>query len=130
INTDANETVRPVHDRMPVVLPPELFNAWLGAGGEAADLLPPSPADWWTATPVPPRSTTPRRMTRRALLRCECRSMALSAAPTWCRYTPCRCGRPNNGSARHFAPCGILAAFAVEIGSGIGSSTEKKNTRK
>jgi putative SOS response-associated peptidase YedK len=29
LTTDANETVRPVHERMPVILPPADFEAWL-----------------------------------------------------------------------------------------------------
>ncbi len=29
LTTDANELVRPLHDRMPVILPPEAFDQWL-----------------------------------------------------------------------------------------------------
>lgn len=32
LTTAANETVAPVHERMPVILPPESFDAWLGGG--------------------------------------------------------------------------------------------------
>ena len=38
ITTDANELVRPVHDRMPVILPPADWAAWLGAQTKADDL--------------------------------------------------------------------------------------------
>jgi putative SOS response-associated peptidase YedK len=56
ITTQANERVRPVHDRMPVILPREQFDRWLDPdGNEPADLLPlrvPYPADRMAATPV------------------------------------------------------------------------------
>ncbi|MGR9037313.1 MAG: SOS response-associated peptidase family protein [Gammaproteobacteria bacterium] len=29
IATDSNELMRPIHDRMPVILAPENWNAWL-----------------------------------------------------------------------------------------------------
>ena len=48
ITTDANALVRPVHDRMPVILPPADWAAWLGAQTKADDLkalLKPLPAD-------------------------------------------------------------------------------------
>jgi len=48
ITTDANELVRPVHDRMPVILQPADWAAWLGAQTKADDLkalLKPLPAD-------------------------------------------------------------------------------------
>jgi putative SOS response-associated peptidase YedK len=32
ITTGANETLSPLHDRMPVIISPESFNAWLGKG--------------------------------------------------------------------------------------------------
>ena len=32
LTTAANETVAPVHERMPVILPAESFDAWLGGG--------------------------------------------------------------------------------------------------
>jgi putative SOS response-associated peptidase YedK len=37
VTTQANATVRPLHDRMPVVLPPDRWEAWLDRG--ATDLL-------------------------------------------------------------------------------------------
>jgi putative SOS response-associated peptidase YedK len=40
IVTDANELMRPIHDRMPVIVPPDDFERWLETGaGEALDLL-------------------------------------------------------------------------------------------
>ncbi len=49
LTTAANETVAPVHGRMPVILPPDAWDAWL-AGEEVA--LAPYPADAMTAHPV------------------------------------------------------------------------------
>ncbi len=48
ITTDANALVRPVHDRMPVILQPDDYAMWLGARSKAEDLkalLKPLPAD-------------------------------------------------------------------------------------
>jgi putative SOS response-associated peptidase YedK len=54
ITTDANDVVRPVHDRMPVILQPNEYNRWLHAdgAGAVADLLAPFPAEQMTATAV------------------------------------------------------------------------------
>ena len=49
LTTAANDTVAPVHGRMPVILPPETWDAWL-AGEEVP--LAPYPADAMTAHPV------------------------------------------------------------------------------
>ena len=49
LTTAANETVAPVHGRMPVILPPDAWDAWL-AGEEVP--LGPCPADAMTAHPV------------------------------------------------------------------------------
>src|SRR5262245_33896326 len=44
--TEVNAVVRPVHGRMPVIMPPEHFAAWLTAGTrEGAELLRPYPGD-------------------------------------------------------------------------------------
>ena len=48
ITTDANALVRPVRDRMPVILQPADYAAWLGAQAKAEDLkalLKPLPKD-------------------------------------------------------------------------------------
>ena len=56
ITTDANDKQGIIHHRMPVILPPETWDAWLGAEpAEAADLLEllvPSPAEELLAWPV------------------------------------------------------------------------------
>jgi putative SOS response-associated peptidase YedK len=56
ITTDPNETMKPIHDRMPVILPPEAWDAWLDPTNEdteaLAKLLVPAPADLLVARPV------------------------------------------------------------------------------
>ena len=49
LTTAANETVAPVHGRMPVILPPDSWDAWL-MGGDVP--LAPYPAGEMTAWPV------------------------------------------------------------------------------
>ena len=49
LTTAANETVAPVHGRMPVILPPDAYGPWL-AGEDVA--LAPYPTDDMTAHPV------------------------------------------------------------------------------
>ncbi len=39
ITTEANELVRPIHDRMPVILSPEAWSAWLDASTEKDHLM-------------------------------------------------------------------------------------------
>jgi putative SOS response-associated peptidase YedK len=49
ITTEANEVLKPVHERMPVILKPESYDEWLDAKGKNTDklqkLLVPYPAD-------------------------------------------------------------------------------------
>jgi len=52
VTTEANETLRPFHHRMPVILGPDGFDAWLGNGTDdrfdreaAGELLQPAPED-------------------------------------------------------------------------------------
>lgn len=58
ITTDANEVVRPIHDRMPVVLPPSAWDVWLDPANDDVDdlarLLVPAPDELVVATPVRP----------------------------------------------------------------------------
>ncbi len=56
LTTDANETVAPVHDRMPVILDREKADAWLEA--PASDLLRPAPPAALTGTPVSRRANS------------------------------------------------------------------------
>ena len=58
ITTDANALVAPIHDRMPVILPPEAFEAWLDPHGHDAAAL----SRW--LLPAPPESLTARIVSR------------------------------------------------------------------
>jgi len=56
VTTDANETVRPIHDRMPVILRPEDYDVWLDSKvsdpSRLLGLLEPFPDRELTAYPV------------------------------------------------------------------------------
>lgn len=56
LTTDANATVAPVHDRMPVILSPEKAALWLRE--PSTDLLAPAPLDALTGTPVSRRANS------------------------------------------------------------------------
>jgi len=67
IVTNANEIMRPIHDRMPVILAPENWDTWLeteakDAGG-LQSLLKPYLAEDMTAWPVSTRVNSPRNET-------------------------------------------------------------------
>ena len=51
-----NETMGPIHDRLPVILPPAAWDAWLDPTNDdteaLAKLLVPAPADLLVARPV------------------------------------------------------------------------------
>ncbi len=63
ITTDANELMRGIHDRMPVILASEDHAAWLDPANPATDklkaLLKPCPAGMMAAHPVSTRVNTP-----------------------------------------------------------------------
>lgn len=59
VTTSANETLKPYHHRMPVVLQPDMFDTWLGDGQEsredqerATTLMQPAPEDTLMVRPV------------------------------------------------------------------------------
>ncbi len=56
ITTDANDIVRPIHDRMPVILEPKSYDKWLdpevGDKAELRELLVPLPAEKMKTYPV------------------------------------------------------------------------------
>jgi putative SOS response-associated peptidase YedK len=59
VTTEANETLRPFHHRMPVILNSDSFDTWLGNGTEdrfdreaAGELLHPAPEDTVRVVPV------------------------------------------------------------------------------
>lgn len=61
LTTAANETMRAIHDRMPVILEPEDWPVWLGEqDGHATLLLRPAPEGTLKLWPVSPRVNTPK----------------------------------------------------------------------
>jgi putative SOS response-associated peptidase YedK len=63
ITTEANAVVRPVHERMPVILAPDDFAAWLDPHTSVADLhalLRPYPEGEMAAAPANPYVNNPR----------------------------------------------------------------------
>ena len=56
VTTKANRTLAPIHDRMPVVVPPEAFDLWLDCATvdatTAAALIAPAPENLLEAFPV------------------------------------------------------------------------------
>ncbi len=63
ITTTPNETIAPYHDRMPVILPPSAYDAWLAPGAQPLDrlraLLRPYAAAEMEAYPVSRRVNRP-----------------------------------------------------------------------
>jgi putative SOS response-associated peptidase YedK len=59
VTTDANELLRPVHDRMPVVLEPDVWDVWLDPDNDDLEelqaLLVPAPEDLLELVPVSTR---------------------------------------------------------------------------
>jgi putative SOS response-associated peptidase YedK len=56
LTTEANALMRPLHDRMPVIIPPEQYARWLDPelrdSGPLQELLAPYPAEAMEAMPV------------------------------------------------------------------------------
>ncbi|MFH1464480.1 MAG: SOS response-associated peptidase [Pseudomonadota bacterium] len=52
VTTRANATVAPLHERMPVLVPPSGFEAWLDPEADIAPLLGPAPDGALTALPL------------------------------------------------------------------------------
>jgi putative SOS response-associated peptidase YedK len=64
LTTAANAVLRPLHDRMPVILAAAEYSHWLDGNAPAAELTPlldPYPADEMTAYPVDTRVNSPSR---------------------------------------------------------------------
>jgi putative SOS response-associated peptidase YedK len=63
LTTGPNELIRPVHDRMPVILRPEEYDLWLDRDVQQVDrlrpLLRPFPAERMAFFPVSPRVNSP-----------------------------------------------------------------------
>ncbi|MBL0922106.1 MAG: SOS response-associated peptidase [Phycisphaerales bacterium] len=64
LTTDANDAIRPLHDRMPVILPPRAWSAWLDPDLHEADairpMLAPAPAESLEIVAVGSRVNSPR----------------------------------------------------------------------
>ena len=62
ITTEANELMKGIHDRMPVIVKPEDYSTWLDPANQATteleQLLKPYPAETMAAYPVSPRVNT------------------------------------------------------------------------
>lgn len=73
VTTEANELMRPLHDRMPVILPEEHFTQWLDPKNEeAADLeslLKPYPPAEMTAFPISTLVNSPRNESSDCIVR-------------------------------------------------------------
>ncbi len=60
ITTNSNELVRAIHDRMPVIIPPESYDRWLSTlDPDPRDLLVPYPAGPMTMWPISTRVNKP-----------------------------------------------------------------------
>ena len=63
LTTTPNAVVRAIHDRMPVILPPDAYNVWLDPAMRDVErvqaLLTPYPAEQMIAYPVSPRVNNP-----------------------------------------------------------------------
>ncbi len=72
ITTDANELLTPIHDRMPVILPPDAYEQWLDpqerADGGLRNLLKPYPSDEMEAYPVSTLVNSPANDTPECIL--------------------------------------------------------------
>jgi len=73
ITTTANELVRPLHDRMPVILPQEKYSVWLDQlNTDAASLIPllkPYPPGEMEIFPVTSKMNSPRFTSQESILR-------------------------------------------------------------
>ncbi len=71
LTTRPNELIAPLHDRMPVIIRPERFDDWIGAGPLTPDaaeaMLLPHPADGMEAVPVSSRVNSARNDDPRCL---------------------------------------------------------------
>ncbi len=75
IVTQANDTIRPIHDRMPVILPPDRHDLWLEGGPAAADeaeaLLKPFHSPSVYAYPVSTFVNNPKNDDERCIARLD-----------------------------------------------------------
>lgn len=73
ITTEANELMKPIHERMPVIIPSEYQDKWLDPKTEDRDyllsMLKPSPSEGMEAYPVSKRVNSPRNNSPECILR-------------------------------------------------------------
>lgn len=60
LTTRPNELMAGIHDRMPVIVPPDRFAAWLRPDTQAQSFFDPHPAELMEAHPVSTRVNSPR----------------------------------------------------------------------
>lgn len=63
LTTDANTLMVRIHDRMPVIIPQDRYDAWLDPHTPAPalrDLMQPCPSEWLEAVPISTRVNNPR----------------------------------------------------------------------
>lgn len=61
LTTDANALMRPIHNRMPVILDPTDVDVWLGKeAAKTGGLLHPCPPEWLRTTPISTRVNRPQ----------------------------------------------------------------------
>jgi putative SOS response-associated peptidase YedK len=60
ITCEPNALMAELHDRMPVILDPDDYDAWLDPERGGLELLRPCPAEWLEAVPVSTRVNSPR----------------------------------------------------------------------
>ena len=59
LTAPASELVAKIHDRMPLILPKQAYECWLGQKPDPHDLLVPYPAELMTMWPVSTRVNKP-----------------------------------------------------------------------
>jgi putative SOS response-associated peptidase YedK len=80
ITTPANSLLEAVHDRMPMIVAPELYDRWLDpAHADVADLIAPYPSDAMAYYPISPRVNNVRHDDALLIERTE--PMAADAEP-------------------------------------------------
>jgi len=74
LTTDANALMSRIHDRMPVIISPAQYDAWLDPRTPAPalqDLMKPSPSEWLHAYPISLRINNPRADSEEVLVPAE-----------------------------------------------------------
>ncbi len=88
VTTPANELLRPVHDRMPMIVAPRDYERWLDpANAEAGDLIAPFPSSEMAYYPISPRVNSVKHDDAKLIERTE---------PIAARATPSTSRRPTS----------------------------------